>query len=100
MPVSSPTSTSSSTTTASKEEESDTNENMIMKPKRRLFRSQETSLENVTVTNITEWLSIDALHKAIEDEEYLAAMKVLGEFFRGKASVKNTTQFLAFDVRY
>lgn len=102
MPVSSPTltSSSSSSTTASKEEESDTNENMIMKPKRRLFRSQETSLENVTVTNITEWLSIDALHKAIEDEEYLAAMKVLGEFFRGKASVKNTTQFLAFDVRY
>ena len=101
MPVSSPTltSSSSSSTTASKEEESE-NENMIMKPKRRLFRSQETSLENVTVTNITEWLSIDALHKAIEDEEYLAAMKVLGEFFRGKASVKNTTQFLAFDVRY
>lgn len=100
MPVSSPTLTSSSSsTTASKEEESE-NENMIMKPKRRLFRSQETSLENFTVTNITEWLSIDALHKAIEDEEYLAAMKVLGEFFRGKASVKNTTQFLAFDVRY
>jgi hypothetical protein len=105
MPVSSPTSTATATTTtttttASKEEESDTNEDMIMKPKRRLFRSQETSLENVTVTNITEWVSIDALQKAVEDEEYLAAMKVLGEFFRGKASVKNTTQFLAFDVRY
>jgi hypothetical protein len=98
--------TASPTVTSSREdekkEESEVHEELIMKPKRRLYRSQEASIniENVMVTNITEWISLDALQKAIEDEKYLDAMKVLGGFFRGKSNVKNTTQFLAYDVRY
>jgi hypothetical protein len=98
--------TASPTVTSSREdekkEESEVQEELIMKPKRRLYRSQDASIniENVMVTNITEWISLDALQKAIEDEKYLDAMKVLGGFFRGKSNVKNTTQFLAYDVRY
>lgn len=98
--------TASPTVTSSREdekkEESEVQEELIMKPKRRLYRSQDASIniENVMVTNITEWISLDSLQKAIEDEKYVDAMKVLGAFFRGKSNVKNTTQFLAYDVRY
>lgn len=75
-------------------------EDLDIKPYRRFSSIRNTNSSSmVLVTNLTEWSSLDSLQKAIKTETYQEAMKTLGSFFRGKTSVKNTTQLVAFDVR-
>ena len=76
-------------------------EDVDIKPYKRFSSIRNTNSSSmVLVTNITEWIDLDSLQKAIETEAYKEAMKILGSFFRGKTSVKNTTQLVAFDVRF
>jgi hypothetical protein len=76
-------------------------EDVDIKPYKRFSSIRNTNSSSmVLVTNITEWIDLDSLQRAIETEAYKEAMKILGSFFRGKTSVKNTTQLVAFDVRF